>query len=74
MSDTLSYDPNERAAYPANGRTLSDEVMYHLVSILSNGKVTQDNVGAHEDLLAVFPYLGPPHILLSTEPNGKESM
>ena len=26
----------------------------------SNGKVTQDNVGSHKDLLASFPYLGPP--------------
>ena len=74
LPDILSYDPNEPAAYPANGRTLSDDVMDHFVSILSNGKVTRDNVGAHDDLLAVFPYLGPPHILRSTEPNGKESM
>jgi hypothetical protein len=27
---------------------------------MSNGKVT-DNVGPHIDLLAEFPYLGPPH-------------
>ena len=28
---------------------------------LSNGKVTRDNVGPHNDLLASFPYLGSPH-------------
>jgi hypothetical protein len=26
-----------------------------------NGKVTRDNVRPHNDLLAEFPYLGPPH-------------
>lgn len=34
LPDILSYDPNEPAAYPANGRTLSDDVMDHFVSIL----------------------------------------
>jgi hypothetical protein len=28
---------------------------------LTNGKVTQDKVGPHEDFLREFPYLGPPH-------------
>jgi hypothetical protein len=36
-------------------------VMDHFVSILTNGKVTRDNVGPHQELLASFPYLGPPH-------------
>jgi hypothetical protein len=31
------------------------------ISTIKNGKVTRDNVGAHIDLLAAFPYLGPPH-------------
>jgi hypothetical protein len=31
------------------------------ISILSNGKITRDNVGPHKDLLAAFPYLGVPH-------------
>ena len=74
LPDILSYYPNEPVAYPVNGRGLSDDVMDHFVSILSNGKVTRDNVGAHDDLLAVFPYLGPPHILRPAEPNGKDSM
>ena len=29
--------------------------------ILTNGKVTGDNVGPHADLLGDFPYVGPPH-------------
>jgi hypothetical protein len=31
------------------------------LAILTNGKVTEDKVDAHGDLLAEFPYLGPPH-------------
>ena len=34
---------------------------------LTNGKVTRDNVGPHNDLLAWFPYLGPPHKARSAE-------
>ena len=61
LPDILSYDPNQPASYPGNGRGLSDDVMDHFVSILSNGKVTRDNAGPHQDLLASFPYLGPSH-------------
>jgi hypothetical protein len=61
LPDILSYDPNQPASYPDNGRRLSDDVMDHFVSILTNGKVTRDNVGPHQELLASFPYLGPPH-------------
>jgi hypothetical protein len=38
-----------------------DDVLDHFLSILTNGRVTTDRVGAHRDLLAEFPYLGPPH-------------
>jgi hypothetical protein len=31
------------------------------LAILTNGKVTTDGVGPHSDLLADYPYLGPPH-------------
>jgi len=34
------------------------------LGILTNGKVTGDKVGPHGDLLAEFPYLGPPHNVL----------
>ena len=36
-------------------------VQDHFLTILTNGKVTTDGVGPHGDLLADFPYLGPPH-------------
>jgi len=61
LPDILFYDPTRPASYPDNGRKLSDDVMDGFVSILSNGKVTRDNVGPHNDLLASFPYLGSPH-------------
>jgi hypothetical protein len=28
---------------------------------LTNGRVTEDGVGPHEDFLSEFPYVGPPH-------------
>ena len=61
LPDILYYDPARPAVYPLNGRALTDDVMDLFVSLLSNGKVTRDNVGPHEDLLTYFPYLGPPH-------------
>jgi hypothetical protein len=36
--------------------------------ILTNGKVTQDKVGPHKDLLASFPYVGAPHQARSEKP------
>ena len=43
------------ASYPSNGRTLTDDALDHFLSILTNGKVTTDGVGAHSDLLSEFP-------------------
>ncbi|MFL6416335.1 MAG: hypothetical protein ACJ74Y_11795, partial [Bryobacteraceae bacterium] len=61
LPDILFYDPGRPASYPDNGRALSDDVMDVFVSLLTNGRLTQDNVGPHHDLLTEFPYLGPPH-------------
>jgi hypothetical protein len=61
LPDILPFDPARPAAYPENGRTPTDDVQDHFLAILTNGKVTTDGVGAHSDLLADFPYLGPPH-------------
>jgi hypothetical protein len=61
LPDLLSFDPTRPASYPNNGRALTDDVLDHFLSILTNGKVTTDGVGPHSDLLADFPYLGPPH-------------
>ena len=62
LPDILSFELKRPASYPDNGRTLSDDVMDVFLSILTNGKVTRDSVGPHKDLLARFPYLGPPHL------------
>jgi hypothetical protein len=67
LPDILGYDPKRPAAYPGNGRKLSDDVMDGFISILSNGKLTRDNVGPHSDLLASFPYLGAPHKARSSQ-------
>jgi Domain of unknown function (DUF4331) len=61
LPDVLPYDPTRPAAYPANGRALTDDVETVFLGVLSNGKVTDDKVGPHTDLLAEFPYVGPPH-------------
>jgi hypothetical protein len=61
LSDILSYDPRRPASFPHNGRTLTDDVADVFFSILTNGKVTGDKVAPHRNLLAEFPYLGPPH-------------
>jgi hypothetical protein len=61
LPDILRYDPTRPASYPDNGRALLDDVMDGFISILTNGKVTRDNVGPHNDLITDFPYLGAPH-------------
>jgi hypothetical protein len=61
LPDILSYSPGHPASYPRNGRTLIDDVVDPFLSLLTNGKVTEDKVGPHSDLLDEFPYLGPPH-------------
>jgi len=62
LPEILSYDPTRPASFPGNGRTLTDDAVDVFLAILTNGKVTGDKVGPHGDLLAEFPYLGPPHI------------
>ena len=61
LPDILSYDPTRPASFPNNGRTLTDDAADAFLAVLTNGKVTGDKVGPHIDLLAEFPYLGPPH-------------
>ena len=61
LPDVLSYDPTRPASFPSNGRTLTDDAGDAFLAILTNGKVTGDKIGPHVDLLAEFPYLGPPH-------------
>jgi hypothetical protein len=61
LPDIMRYDPKRPVAYPDNGRLLTDDVGDSNVAIFTNGKVTEDGVGPHNDLLPDFPYLGPPH-------------
>src|SRR4051794_11664621 len=52
LPDILPFDHTRPAAYPANGRALTDDVQDHFFAILTNGKVRTDGVGPHGDLLA----------------------
>src|SRR3984893_365262 len=61
LPDLLSYDPARPASFPHNGRTLTDDAFDSFIGVMTNGKVTEDKVGPHRDLLTEFPYVGPPH-------------
>jgi Domain of unknown function (DUF4331) len=61
LPDIMPFDHTREACYPRNGRTLTDDVLDHFLSVLTNGKIATDGVSAHNDLLGEFPYLGPPH-------------
>ncbi|HTG01748.1 MAG TPA: DUF4331 family protein [Nitrospirota bacterium] len=61
LPDIMRYDHTRPASYPDNGRTLTDRALDYFLSVLTNGKIKTDGVAAHSDLLADFPYLGPPH-------------
>jgi hypothetical protein len=61
LPDVMRYDPRRPTRYPDNGRALRDDAADSFMAILTNGKVTGDGIGPHGDLLAEFPYLGPPH-------------
>jgi hypothetical protein len=61
LPDVLPYDPTWPASFPHNGRTLTDDAFDTFIRILTNGKVTEDKVGPHNDLLHEFPYVGSPH-------------
>ena len=67
LPDVLPYDPTRPAAYPSNGRTLTDDVADIFLTVFTNGKVTGDKVGPHADLLDAFPYLGAQHDAAPTE-------
>jgi hypothetical protein len=54
LPDILPFDHTQAAAYPSNGRTLADDVLDLFLSILTNGKVTTDGLGPHDDLLVDF--------------------
>jgi hypothetical protein len=61
LPDILRYDRTQAAAYP-NGRALTDDVFSARFAWLTGGKVSSDGLRPHDDLLAGFPYLGPPNL------------
>jgi hypothetical protein len=61
LPDMMPYEPGRPASFPVNGRALTDDAADAFIAILTNGKITDDGVGAHKDLLNQFPYVGPPH-------------
>jgi hypothetical protein len=60
LPDILHYDRTEPATYP-NGRIPTDDVYSLRFGWLTNGKVPPDGLEPHDDLLAEFPFLGPPN-------------
>jgi Domain of unknown function (DUF4331) len=60
LPDVLRYDRSQPAHYP-NGRALTDDAFSARFAWLTNGKITSDGLKPHDDLLAEFPYLGPPN-------------
>jgi hypothetical protein len=61
LPDILGYNRAQPAAYP-NGRALTDDVFSARFAWLTRGTVTSDGLKPHDDLLAEFPYLGPPNL------------
>jgi hypothetical protein len=68
LPDVLLYDPTRTVSFPDNGRRLTDDGFDFFMRVLTNGKITGDNVGPHTDLLSEFPYVGPPHQSRVTNP------
>lgn len=60
LPDILDFDYSSSEGY-RNGRKLTDDVVDAQLAVLTNGRITTDKAGPHQDLLANFPYLGPPH-------------
>jgi hypothetical protein len=60
LPDILHYDRNGPPTYP-NGRVLTDDVYSLRFAWLSDGKIPPSGLKPHDDLIARFPYLGPPN-------------
>jgi hypothetical protein len=60
LPDVLRYDPSVDGGDP-NGHTLTADAVDAALAMMSNGAVTTDLVGPHDDLLDAFPHLGAPH-------------
>jgi len=60
LPDILTYNYASSGGF-LNGRKLDDDVIDIELGLVTNGARTTDGVGVHGDLLAAFPFLGPPH-------------
>jgi len=60
LPDILHYDRTRPAHYP-NGRVMTDDVFSARMIFMVHGQATPQPVKPHDDLLAHFPYLGPPN-------------
>jgi hypothetical protein len=60
LPDVLTFNYTSTQGF-LNGRRLQDDVIDAELSLVTNGKITTDNVGPHTDYLSVFPYVGNPH-------------
>ena len=60
LPDILRYDRSQPATYP-NGRIPTDDVYSIRFAWLSNVKIPSAGLKPHDDLLAEFPFLGPPN-------------
>jgi Domain of unknown function (DUF4331) len=60
LPDVLAFDTTRPATYP-NGRLLTDDVFSARLAFLTHGTATTQPIGPHNDLLAEFPFLGPPN-------------
>jgi Domain of unknown function (DUF4331) len=60
LPDILHYDRTRPAHYP-NGRVMTDDVFSARMIFMVYGQATPQPVKPHDDLLAHFPYLGPPN-------------
>ena len=61
LPDILCYNRAQPTAYP-NGRALTDDVFSARLAWLTHGRVASQGLKPHDDLLAEFPYLGPPNL------------
>jgi hypothetical protein len=60
LPDILQYDHTSPARYP-NGRAPTDDVFSTRMIFMTHGQTTHQPIKPHDDLLAMFPFLGTPH-------------
>ena len=61
LPDILRYDRSKPVGYP-NGRAITDDCFSKRFAWMSDGKIPPQGLKPHDDLLAEFPYLGPPNL------------